>query len=47
MRYTLAVYLTGEPIGGLLQGRHIVDGQECIVIFAEADFVPVQFLFNE
>ena len=43
----LADYLAGEPIGGPLQGGDIVDGQERVVVLAEADFVPVQFLFDE
>jgi hypothetical protein len=34
----LADHLTGEPIGGALEGRDI---------FAEADFGSVQFLFDE
>ena len=43
----LADHLTGETIGSRLQGRDIVDGQKRIVILAEADLVPVQFLFDE
>ena len=30
-----------------MQGRDILDGQERIIVLAEADFVPVQFLFDE
>jgi hypothetical protein len=36
----LADHLAGEPLGSRLQRRDILDGQERIVVLAEADFVP-------
>ena len=43
----LGNHLTGETIGSGLEGRNIVDGEKRIVILAEADLAPVQFLFDE
>ena len=36
-----------EPVGGGLQRRHIVHGEEGVVVLAEADVVPLQFLLHE
>ena len=43
----LADDLRAEPVGGGLQGRDVIDGQEGVVVLAEADLVPVQFLLDE
>src|SRR6266545_1623659 len=43
----LANDIRGEPVGGRLQGGGVIDGQEGVIVFAEADFFPVQFLFDE
>jgi hypothetical protein len=43
----LADHIAGELIGSRLQLRDIVDGQERVVVFADTNSVPVQFLFDE
>ena len=43
----LADDLRAEPVGGGLQRRDIVDGQEGVVVFAKADLLSVQFLLHE
>jgi hypothetical protein len=43
----LADNLRTEPVGGGLQCRDIVDGEEGVVVFAEANVVSLQFLFHE
>jgi hypothetical protein len=36
-----------QPVGGGLQRGDVVDSQEGIVVFAEADLRPLEFLFDE
>ena len=36
-----------QSVGGGLQRDDVVDGQEGIVVFAEADLRPLEFLFDE
>src|SRR5438105_3965131 len=40
-------YFRGEAVSGRLQGFGINHGQEGIVVFAEGDALPVQFVFDE
>src|SRR5207244_8748070 len=39
--------IRSEPVGSGLQGGGVIDGQEGVIVFAEADFFPVQFLLDE
>ena len=36
-----------EPVGGCLQSRDVVDGEEGIVVFLKADVAALQLLFDE
>ena len=36
-----------QPVGRRLQRRHVVDGEESVVILAEADPRPLQLLLDE
>ena len=39
--------LWAKPVGGSLQRRHVVDGQKCVIVFAEGDVGSLKFLFDE
>jgi hypothetical protein len=43
----LAEDLRARPVGGGLQGRDVVHGEEGVVILAKGDVVPLQFLLHE
>ena len=39
--------LWAKPVGGSLQCRHVVDSQKRIIVLAEGDLAPIEFLFDE
>ena len=39
--------LRAKAIGGSLQRRDVVDGQKCVVVLAERDLAPIEFLLDE